>query len=242
MTSPQAAGAIGATICGWARHWFHAPVLRPAPRWTRGQFAVREGGEGWSPLQPLSPHISIQSRIDVLDIVGGALTGLSGSRELQHTNDRQLLRSAAGRVLADLDDRLAPLVAELDRPMPFPEASGAASRFCLAIEDDTGRGVIHILADAAVVIAFVKQGIKGLKDDIVLTRRVDAIADARIACGALLGRASVPYPDVRGLAVGDVVVLQSRRDGGCDLLVEGRVAAHGAVRIPVAGNNSLSPQ
>lgn len=242
MTSPQAVSAIGATIGAWVRHWFHAPALHAAPRWTRWSASAEEGGDGWSPPQTLLPHMSLQYRIDIRDIVGGALITHSGSRDLRHANDRQLLRSAADSVLADLDDRLKPLVSALHILAPNSKADRAGSLYCLSIEDDAGRGVIRVFADAAVVVALVKQHIKGLKGDVALIRRAEAIADARVACAALLGRATLPYRDVRGLAVGDVVILQSGRDTGCDLLVEGKVAAHGAVRIPAAGNNPLSPQ
>lgn len=239
MTSSQAASAIGATIGGWVRHWFHAPALRAAPRWVRWPLPAGEGNEGWSLPRPLSSCISVQCRVDVLDIIGHALIAISSLRDHQHANDRRLLRSAASHVLADLDDRLAPLVVELNIPKPQPEGGRSASLFCLSIEDDAGHDVIRVLADPTVVIAFVKQDMKGSKDDARLTGRVDAVADARIACAALLGRATLAYADVRGLAVGDVVVLQSSRDAGCDLLVEGKVAAHGAVRIAAADNDTF---
>lgn len=237
LTSPQAAAAIAAVVGDWARHWFHAPGFRAAARWT----SAPDDGADWTPPRPLSSYVAVQGRSDGAHIIGQALVALPPARTLQPASDRQLLGAAGRSVLADLDDRLARLTRDLSNMTMSHEPGSDAARLCLAIEDAAGRAVHRLIADVGVVIALARQAIQKRKPAPVLTPRSEALADARVACGIMLGRAHLPYADVRGLAVGDVVILAGGSDAARDLLVEGKVASHAAVRIPAADNIS-SPQ
>lgn len=238
LTSPQAAAAVAGVVGDWARHWFHAPGFRAAARWT----SAPDEGAGWAPPRPLSPYVAVQGRTDGADLIGQALVALPSARTLQPAHDRQLLGAAGRSVLADLDDRLAGFVGDLGHITMSHGSRLAAPRLCLAIEDAAGHAVHRLLAEPGVVIALARLGVEKRKAAAVLTPRSEALADARVACGILLGRAHLPYADVRGLAVGDVVILAAGRAAARDLLVEGKVAAHAAVHIPAAGNISLPQQ
>lgn len=240
LTAPRTAGPIAETIGEWARHWFAEPALRAAQRWARLPSPAEQANETWSPSRPLSRHMSVQYRTDARDVIGSALLAFPGPRGIRHAKDRQLMQLVSDSVLADLTDRLERFTAGLDGPAWSPGDSQAAHGFLLAIADDTGRAVIRLLADPALLVALARQGVETRKGIVPLTGRADALAEVRVACGALLGRANLPYRDVRGLAVGDVLVLGARREAACDLLVDGRVARRRAFRVPAVDTTILS--
>lgn len=231
LTAPRTAGAIGGTIEDWTAYWFAAPVLSVQAQWALLPVEP-ERGEAWTPARPISPHLELQCRADAGDIVGRALLPLSAAKGPSQAKDGELLRSVGNNMLADLAERLERFAASLDGPAWEPGSAADALRFGLALEDDGGNAVIRLLADSTLLVALARRSAKPRREGFPLVGRADAVADVTVECGALLGRANLTYRDVHGLAVGDVLILDARHDAPADLLVDGELAARGAVHVP----------
>lgn len=240
MTGPGAASVITGTIGDWVKNWFAgAAALSVAPQWQRLPHAV-EQDESWSPPRTVSPHLAMQCRGDLHDAIGKTLLPFLAPRNL-HAKDRQLLQSVGDGIVADLTERLERFVAKLDGPAWSPVEGEAPARFFLTIEDQKGSGIIRLLADSALLVVLARRGVPKLKDTLPLAHRADALAGVSVECGALLGRANLSYREVRDLAVGDVLILDAHRDAAPDLLIEGKVAARGAVYFPIADTGTPLP-
>ncbi len=230
LTAPRTAETISGLIGDWTRNWFATPALFATAHWAQLPSAADRGGD-WSAARPISPHLKLQCRTDAGDIVGRSLLPLPAVNSLSQAKDRELLRSVGNDILADLANRLERFAVSLDGPATvFGDTCDALCLF-LALEDDGGNAVVRLLADNAFLVELARRNAKPRREEFPLIGPADAMADVTVECGALLGRANLPYRDVYDLAVGDVLILDTRHDAAADLLVNGEIAALGALHL-----------
>jgi len=229
LTSRRAVAAFDEAVCDWSAHWFVKPPLKVAHRWARCEEKPAAGAAGLGPVKPVMPGLALQQRHDADLTVAAALLTLPASRTPLHAQDQELLRAAGSAILSDLADRLSRLGKRSNGASRASAAEDGPDLFELRLDDDAGLAAVRLLASSELLVETIRGGVQRQRSLPALTPRADAVAANRIECATRVGLARLPYSDLLDLAVGDVLVLDARREASFDLTVEGQVACPRAI-------------
>jgi len=214
-TGPRVRTRIEAAVSAWASRWFTDRRLE-ASGWTVRSEAARGGtiDTVWRrPGAGVAIGCSPREESRILDWALDA--NLEALRP--DANDRQVLDSFATRLTDDL-------VSELEKALGLSNAdrdAGAASEPVVVIDlaDAHGLRIGALAVPVPAVVALCKSlAPDAARPDIALTPRLDAVGSAEIALDVVLGRTRVGLAELRGLAVGDVLVLGTPLSGVVDLV------------------------
>jgi flagellar motor switch/type III secretory pathway protein FliN len=82
--------------------------------------------------------------------------------------------------------------------------------------------ICHLSADVSVWTVLIKlqgSGSIGSKVDAIVNRR-QAIKESEVKIRALIGKAHISFHELEGLSAGDVIIIDSYRDGFADVVLE----------------------
>lgn len=140
--------------------------------------------------------------------------------------DRLVLEGFERRLTRDLITSVeaALHVAGPTRPTPevTPDPLGRFGGLVVALEDDRGDDVAALAVPLSAVVAICKAGAgRALQRGVVMGSLREALGETRVALASSLGRSEISLGDLGGLAVGDVLVLDTALDEGPVLTAKG---------------------
>lgn len=221
--------ALSGVIDEWASVWFSdAGALR----------IEVEGADGVL-SSPSGAAIDGQAVTASFDGYGKRLVlemalGLRFDRPSLNETDHKLLDSFAIRLFRDLVERL-------DRHMEATVTNGSASHMATVVLSGAGGDLAHLRVSQPALIPLIKACIGVSKHALEPVPYQQALAATPVVLEAVLGKATLAMGELKGLAPGDVLVLDRAVDGPIDLRImetgqivvagrlqrnDGRVAVH----------------
>lgn len=228
LLSGAAVETIATLVQDWRTHWFESRWLSPPAQWVSAEGHEAALNDDWGALISVGEGLSLRYRRDASKIAAAALVKLPGNRPTVNAHDQELLQRAVTAIFQDLQQRLA----KLARP---GNDYARGKKYQLALNDADGFPILWIGADETLLVQLTKEAISPTQQHPKVSSRAEAIDATSTEAAALLGRASIPYRDLRELSVGDVLVLDAKHNFPVDLWVDGTVAARG--RVPITDLN-----
>lgn len=229
---------VETVIADWGARWFPRHGARAASFEAISARAASGGsGEGWIiPRKAIGVSCSKAARTR---LTGWALdlpvepVGLTAA-------DAALLEGLQTRLLNDLVDTLEAAldIGDGEKGGPFRRLGGAV----VAITDVRGSALLSIAIPFTAVAALCRSALPAAsrKPGALAARRA-ALGSTRVRLEATLGRAEIGLSDLRGLAPGDVLVLNSRTDEPIELALAGSNGVVGHAKLSdVDGRISLT--
>jgi hypothetical protein len=241
LTSERSIGAVADIVARWSAHWFVTPPLTLSDRWTRHE-GQTVGATDWAEPIAIAPGLAIQPRVGADAAVGPALLSIPTQRATPYGADQHLLRTAGGAILSDLEKRLSHLHCQSGNAAKTLETSKGEELFELSLSDSAGRPVIRIVAASALLVDIVKREVKPRRSLPIAALRSEAVTTKQVEYAARVGSARLSYADLLGLAVSDVLILDTDRKSQFDLLVDGQIAAPRAVAPKEKTTPCISPK
>lgn len=229
LSAPELAGALEEALRGWSTAWFWRRAVHVgAPRVVAAP--SERGGADW---RALCADVWLdESRSPRERFTGWALD--AEPRELSlNAADRRILDELGKTISDDLGRRLALAfdAAEASVGAPILPLGGLA----FALEDDRGTPVGVIALSASLIARFLRRGRRE-----ATARPVNPLAlvgDRKVRLQATLGAAQLSLADLREVAVGDVLVLDTALLGAATLRLEGRSEVVLRARLSYDGDN-----
>jgi hypothetical protein len=234
LTRGRTVAPFAETTDSWLGHWFVDAPFEIAAEWTPGDGQGKDKSD-WAALHSIAPGLGLQERGGACGALADALIpaiskGVSGAP----MDDR--LRETVGRAL--LDD----LMARLGRRFGETAAAEAHARtYHLPLCDTMGRPVLRLAAGEGLLTALARQGLAPARAHLPPVDPDEAIAGTEIETSARVGRARLSFAELRDLASGDVLILDSSHTAPLDLLVDGAIAAPAMVLTAPDSSSLPSP-
>jgi hypothetical protein len=222
------------TIDSWLGHWFVDAPLEIAAEWSPGARPGKDKSD-WAALHSIAPGLDLQERGGATGVLADALIPAIANGVSRSALDGRL-RETIGRAL--LDDLLARLGARFGETA----ADGIhAQSYHLSLCDTMGRPVLRLAAGESLLTVLARQGLAPARADSPLVDPDEAIAGTEIEASARVGRARLSFAELRDLASGDVLILDSSHTAPLDLLVDGAIAAPAMVLTAPDSSSLPSP-
>ena len=228
-TGPRVRARIETAVTAWASRWFTDRRLETSG-WTVRPEAARGGTVDTIWRRPGAGVAIGRSPREEGRILDWALDANLEALK-PDADDRRVLDAFAARLTDDL-------ASELEKALGLSDAdrdAGAALGPVVVVDlaDAHGLRIGTLAMPVPAVVALCKSlAPDAAKPDVALTPRLDAAASTEVAIEVVLGRTTVGLAELRGLAVGDVLVLGTPLGGVVDL-VDAR-SAHTVARAHLA--------
>jgi flagellar motor switch/type III secretory pathway protein FliN len=219
--------AVAAALADWLADW--------SARWfTRAQAAVTavRAGDGdppslapdWFSVHGAHAALAMSAR-GKRYLLEAALAVELAEHELR-VGDRLLLDSLAEEIVRDI-------VAVLDDAAGLGESRGGQQLLiAVAIESNA---ILELIVPASLLVPKLKARMARSQTSGRLAQRIDALRSTRLVVQARLGRAEFPINELRGLSVGDVVVMDHALSDPIDLCLAGQDVALARGRLCRSG-------
>lgn len=214
LTDDRVRQALAEALDGWSRAWF-VSARADLSLASAGKLSVAdEQADGFGQHARLAPSGAGKRRL----IEAALGEGLEG--KVLSAADRQALDAFYARLALDLVERIDRLLGREAGPQMRLEVTLG------------GRPIAALGVNRGAVVALVRRALPARSlDGAFPASRADAVAQLPVRVEAVLGRALLTIEDAKGLAVGDVIVLdrplnenaQIRIDPGRALVAEGRL-------------------
>lgn len=219
---------VNTTVAAWQARWFAEAdykVTGMSPVSPRDIIAMRT--PDW---QRVAAGLIIQSTRITHDQLVCAALGLDEVASLNSETDRKLLDDLYAQIISDLKHSLASLCGvktpeSASAPSGFDAAGGV--RFQLAGQNSTI--IADIFIGNAALSTMINRPSAPPRGKVGLTARTAAVAPASITLDVNLGQATLSLSDLKQLAPGDVLVLDSLVKHGVHFAMarQKRAIAHG---------------
>jgi flagellar motor switch/type III secretory pathway protein FliN len=226
--------ALAGAVEAWSEHWFqrHRLVVGSIVAAPRGATSA-DSGWSWTLFgQAVAINRSSNSPTPfaswVLDGGWDPLLASAADRLIVEDLEATLLADLSGRIEAKLGlvGAASAIADEISDPL------GADGGAIVGLKSESGAGALRLAIPLAALVAFRKSR---LPNRSVATERLGSRSDAldatSVQLDAQLGDAQLALADLQTLAVGDVLVLNTRLDGLAALTVEGAARPLARARV-----------
>jgi flagellar motor switch/type III secretory pathway protein FliN len=208
-------------IEAWAKRWFHTTNV--------GVLAIKPTGANKVQLSSIAGRAindcaNVSWNDDIAMALACAALDTTTDGNKLTTDDQKLIEAFAGKVLADLGKDLADFLGGSADILPPGEVTPRhpADGLELAIGDSLEAPLLKLFIAGPALYRRRKQLCsRYLPERIEASTVVDILAPVPIAFVPLLGKATMDVSDLRGMAEGDVVVLDRMLTDALDIVGEG---------------------
>lgn len=225
--------AIEAAATQWAARWMTGRGVKVAG------WRLDDRGPSAQADRVVRPGVSVEMRSGARARLLTWALALDDADPAASPNDQRVLTAFADRMVADLATALAALSAR--PPAPEPTEEGAVLIADLASDNGAPLARLVLARSWAVNLAKALAPPPARPSALSLTPRLRAAAKADCAIEAVLGRVRLGLGDLKALAPGDVLVLDTPLDGRVQLRAQasgrplglGRHDHHGDDRVVI---------
>jgi hypothetical protein len=208
ISPPALNAALGETLRAWTQEWCAAAATSATIFDIADlQTTIAEQGSAYGG-EFLQVHLPPRGRRLLLN----EALGRTIEQEACNESDRLLLDVLVERIVRDL-------IARLENRLGHFAASTHGQRLALGI-GYSDEALCTLVAPAQAVVPLIKEmATKSHTGSKKPSRRRDALASLMVGLEAVLGTAEVRVDDIRGLATGDILLLDTPADGMADLRI-----------------------